>query len=33
VNYIDSRLRRGRNVADSDDPASPANPAIPQEMV
>lgn len=33
VNYIDARLRRGRPVADSQDPASPANPATTQEMV
>jgi len=33
VNYIDARLRRGRPVADSEDPASPANPAATQEMV
>jgi polar amino acid transport system substrate-binding protein len=33
VNYIDNRLRRGRPVADSTDPASPANPASTQEMV
>lgn len=33
VNYIDARLRRGRPVADSQDPASPANPAATQEMV
>lgn len=33
VNYIDARLRRGRPVADSEDPASPSNPAATQEMV
>jgi polar amino acid transport system substrate-binding protein len=33
VNYIDDRLRRGRPVADSDDPASPASPSSTQEMV
>ncbi|WP_242456042.1 ABC transporter substrate-binding protein/permease [Mycolicibacterium sp. P1-18] len=33
VNYIDARLRRGKVVADSEDPASPANPASTQEMV
>jgi polar amino acid transport system substrate-binding protein len=33
VNYIDDRLRRGRTVTNADDPASPANPAISQEMV
>ncbi|GAB7067352.1 ABC transporter substrate-binding protein/permease [Mycolicibacterium hodleri] len=33
VNYIDARLRRGKLVADSEDPASPGNPASTQEMV
>jgi polar amino acid transport system substrate-binding protein len=33
VNYIDNRLRRGRPVADSVDPANPASPASTQEMV
>ena len=33
VNYIDARLRRGKLVADSEDPTSPANPASTQEMV
>jgi len=33
VNYIDARLRRGRPVAHSEDPASPASPAATQEMV
>jgi polar amino acid transport system substrate-binding protein len=33
VNYIDGRLRRGRPVADSLDPANPASPASTQEMV
>jgi polar amino acid transport system substrate-binding protein len=33
VNYIDGRLRRGRAVADSVDPANPASPASTQEMV
>jgi polar amino acid transport system substrate-binding protein len=33
VNFIDARLRRGKLVADSEDPASPANPASTQEMV
>ncbi|KQY07625.1 amino acid ABC transporter permease [Mycobacterium sp. Root135] len=33
VNYIDARLRRGRPVADSEDPASPSNPAATQEML
>jgi polar amino acid transport system substrate-binding protein len=32
VNYIDDRLRKGRGL-DSGDPASPANPAVTQEMV
>jgi len=33
VNFIDNRLRRGRLVTDSDDPASPASPSSTQEMV
>ncbi|MDX1893199.1 ABC transporter substrate-binding protein/permease [Mycolicibacterium sp. 050158] len=33
VNYIDNRLRRGRPVADTEDPAGPASPAANQEMV
>ena len=33
VNYIDARLRSGKLVADSEDPASPTNPASTQEMV
>jgi polar amino acid transport system substrate-binding protein len=33
VNYIDNRLRRGRPVADSTDPNTPASPASTQEMV
>ena len=33
VNYIDARLRRGKPVAHSEDPASPASPAATQEMV
>ena len=33
VNYIDDRLRRGRPVADSADPNTPASPASTQEMV
>lgn len=33
VNYIDARLRRGRAVAEPDDPLDPASPARTQEMV
>jgi polar amino acid transport system substrate-binding protein len=33
VNYIDNRLRRGRAVAEPDDPLDPASPARTQEMV
>ena len=33
VNYIDDRLRRGRQVTEPDDPLDPASPARTQEMV
>ena len=33
VNYIDNRLRRGRAVAEPDDPLDPASPTRTQEMV
>jgi len=33
VNLIDDRLRRGRQVAEPDDPLDPASPARTQEMV
>ncbi|TPG35076.1 ABC transporter permease subunit [Mycobacterium hodleri] len=33
VNYIDNRLRRGRPVTDSEDPANPTDPASTLEMV
>jgi polar amino acid transport system substrate-binding protein len=33
VNYIDDRLRRGRHVAEPDDPLDPESPARTQEMV
>ena len=33
VNYIDNRLRRGRAVAEPDDPLDPASPPRTQEMV
>ena len=33
VNYIDDRLRRGRAVAEPDDPLDPASPARNQELV
>jgi polar amino acid transport system substrate-binding protein len=33
VNYIDDRLRRGRAVAEPDDPLDPASPTRTQEMV
>ena len=33
VNYIDDRLRRGRQVTEPDDPLDPSSPARTQEMV
>jgi hypothetical protein len=33
VNLIDDRLRRGRPVAEPDDPLDPTSPARTQEMV
>jgi len=33
VNFIDDRLRRGRQITEPDDPLDPEHPARTQEMV